>query len=283
MSTIFSHKILNALKKERRIFMQELGVEKAIQFCGGSVTELARKLRIEREEVYRYRYGRSSIKPEIAIAIERVTQGKVTCQEILPWKLKNLALILQAPWPTREIRLEDITIPPKVPHFPDQKHITPPNQKPICVDENNQLIYGIEAIEACKQQGKKSVLAWRISLLDLWKSKYEVEDLVRTFDQIERSAIEIALKMYIGERRGRGNVGNLPTLKGIRSRDKTSELLGFNSSRASRRLNKILMSNCCAELFYHLRHNKITVSKAAALADLPLDKQIIRLSKTLSH
>lgn len=267
--------------------MQELGVEKAIQFCGGSVTELAKKLRIEREEVYRYRYGRSAIKPEIAIAIERVTQGKISCQELLPWKLKNLALILQAPWPTREIRLEDIIIPPKVPHFPDQKNITPPNQKPICVDENNQLIYGLEAIEACKKQGKKSVLAWRLSLSDLWSGKYEVEALVRTFDTVERTAIGIALEIFIGNRQGfrtdlRELVENSPQVsleKGTKTRNRIVEYLGFGSDYTYRQLKKILQSNCCAELTRSVRHSKIPLSKAAALADLPLDKQIIQLSK----
>lgn len=267
--------------------MQEAGIEKAIQFCG-SVTKLAEKLRIDREEIYRYRYGTTPIKLQIAAAIEKLTQGKITFKELLPWKLKNYLVILHAPCLAKEISLEAIFIPKKIPCFSDQKDISPLNQKPICVDENNGLIYGLEAIEACKKQGKKSVLSWKLSLSDLLNGKYEVEDLVKTFDQLERTAIGVALEIFLGNRQGfRADLIELvdssstsEIKKGTKTRNLIAKRAGFASDYIYRQLKKIL-KNGHPELIYQLRHNKITVSKAAAIANLSPDQQLLHLSQVI--
>ncbi len=73
-----------------------------------------------------------------------------------------------------ELLLTKIIITEEVPCFPDQKDLPVSNQRAICVNESNHLIYGLEAIEATKKLGKKSVLAWRVSLENLQYGKYEV-------------------------------------------------------------------------------------------------------------
>ena len=51
-------------------------------------------------------------------------------------------------------------------------------------------------IPGCKKQDKKTVLAWRLSLLDLQNGEHEIDNLKKTFDLIERTAIGIALENY---------------------------------------------------------------------------------------
>ncbi len=131
------------------------------------------------------------------------------------------------------------------------------------MDENYHLIYGLEAIEAAKKQGKKSVLAWRISLANLPHGKYETHHFKKTFHLFERTAIGIALEICLGERRGRLNVDNYPHLmfkKGIKTRNLITELLGFGSDYTYRQLKKILRHGS-PTLINHVLEKKITISK----------------------
>ncbi|MES2998978.1 MAG: YdaS family helix-turn-helix protein [Pseudomonadota bacterium] len=180
--------------------MQEIGVEKAIRYFK-NISNLARNLKINREKIYRYREGRSPIPEIIAKKIENLTQGEITCKELLPWKSKYHSQLQQPPCFLIELPLKRILITEEIPCFLDQNSISIPNQRAICVDQDNQLIYGLEAIEASKQRGKGTVLAWRLSLIDLVNRKYDVDDLIKAFDLIERAAIGVALEKFLGERR----------------------------------------------------------------------------------
>ncbi len=265
--------------------MQEIGVEKAIRFFG-SISELAKKIKINREKIYRYLSGNKAIPKEVAEEIEFLTKGEISCKELLPWKTKNYNLICKAPCITREILIKNIIILNEIPSFPDQENLSPPNQKPICIDENNHLIYGLEAINACKKQGKKSVFGWRLSLSDLLNGNYEIDDLIQTFDLLERTAIGISLEKFIGNRQGlRTDTKELvdePSTSEIEKEAKTrsfiAKRIGFASDYTYRQLKKILQSGC-PKLIYQIKHNKISVSKAASLAELPPTKQVTLLSK----
>ncbi len=166
----------------------------------GSVDKMSKKTGILRPTIYRFLKGQE-IPEHIARRIEAKTLGKFNYKTLISEKTRCYLEIEKFPDSLVEVPISHIIIPEKVPYFLDKKGLSA-SQQSACIDQDNRLIYGLEAIEACKKQGKKSVLTWRLSLSNLWNEEYEVAELVRTFDQVERSAIEIALKMYVGERRG---------------------------------------------------------------------------------
>lgn len=117
--------------------------------------------------------------------------------------------------------------------------------------------------------------------------KYEIDDLIQTFDLLERTAIGISLEKFIGNRQRlrtdiKELVENSPQVnleRGTKTRNIVVERLGFSSDYTYRQLKKILLSNCSTELFYSVRHNQISLSQAVSLGELPPDKQAIHLSK----
>lgn len=264
--------------------MQDTTVRKVIRYFGG-ITKVASKIGVSRTSIYRYLDG-SSIPEHIAKRIEDKSKGKFSYKALIPWKVKYHLELDIFPSLLIELPLKRILISEETPSFLDKKGISVPNQRAVCVDENNQLIYGLEAIEACKKQGKKSALAWRISLLALLDGKYQVEDLLKAFDSIERTAIGISLEKFIGNRQGlRSDLGELvdsPSTseikKGAKTRSVTAQRVGFASDYTYRQLKKILQHGC-TELISQVRNKKIVVSKAADLAELPHDKQSAHLSK----
>jgi hypothetical protein len=213
--------------------MQETMVREAIRFFG-NITNMAHTIGVSRATIYRY-LEEGSIPSDIASRIEVKSGRKIRYKELIPWKAKYHLELDVFPGSLLELLLTRIIISPEIPCFPDQKALPVPNQRAICVDENNHLIYGLEAIEAAKKQGKKSVLAWRISLLNLQNGKYEIYDLKKAFDLMERTAIGSALDKYLGERRGRRNVENSPHFH-IKTRRLITELLGFGSDYTYRQL-----------------------------------------------
>jgi hypothetical protein len=238
--------------------MQETRIRQAIRFFG-SITTMANTIGVSRASIYRYLEG-GSIPSEIALRIEAKSGKKISYKELIPWKAKYHLELDVFPDSLVELLLTRMTIDGEIPCFPDQKDLPVPNQRAICVDENHHLIYGLEAIEAAKKQGKKSVLAWRVSLVNLQNGKYEIYHLKKAFDLIERTAIGIALDKCLGERRGRNNVHNSAHLlfsKGAKTRTITSNRLGLGSHFTYQQLKKILQHGD-KELIQQVREKKLT-------------------------
>ncbi|WP_218813327.1 Cro/CI family transcriptional regulator [Rickettsiella endosymbiont of Dermanyssus gallinae] len=255
--------------------MHETTLRKIIRYFG-SITKMANKIGVSRATIYRYLDG-SSIPPDIAFRIETKSKGKFNYKALIPWKVKYNLELDTFPSTLMHLPLKYIVIPEEIPYFTDQKNLSLHEHRAICVDENNQLIYGLESIETSKKHEKKTVLSWRISLSALLEKKYEPSVLVQTFLSSERAAIGIALKRYIGERRGRNNVGKLPTIKGVKTRDITAKILGFSCERTFRRIQKILQHGC-SELIEQIDHKKISISKAAHLSKLTHQEQKNKLN-----
>ncbi|RDH39927.1 MAG: hypothetical protein CFE62_006520 [Candidatus Aquirickettsiella gammari] len=238
--------------------MQETMVRQAIRFFG-SISNMANTIGVSRATIYRYLEG-GSIPSEVALRIEFKSGRRISYKKLIPWKAKYHLELDVFPDALIDLLLTKIIISGEVPHFPDQKGLPVPNQRAICVDENNHLIYGLEAIEATRKQRKKSVLAWRISLLNLQNEKYEIYALKRAFDLMERTGIGIALDKRLGERRGRNNVHNSAHLffgKGTKTRTITSNRLGLGSHFTYEQLKKILQHGD-KELIKQVREKKLT-------------------------
>lgn len=242
--------------------MQETTVRKVIRYFG-NITNTAHKLGVSRTSIYRYLEGRP-IPSHIALRIEDKSGRTINYKELIPWKAKYHLELDVFPDSLVELLLTRIIISGEIPCFPDQKDLSVPNQRAICVDENHHLIYGLEAIEAAKKQGKKSILTWRISLVNLQNGKYETHYLKKAFDLMERTAIGIALDRHLGERRGRNNVHNSAHLffgKGAKTRAITSNRLGLGSHFTYQQLKKILQHGN-KELIEQVRQKKLTTHAA---------------------
>jgi hypothetical protein len=205
---------------------------------------MAEKLDISRASIYRYLNGQE-VPHHIAERIVDKSRGAIKYKEFFSWKTKYYKEIDVFPASLVELPLKKIIIPKKVPCFPHRKDLSLSNHRAICVDDNNlHLIYGLEHIEAVKERGKKSILAWRLSLEVLLNRKYEIYHLIKTFDLFERIAIRNALEKFVGKRQGKRTdlyelVDKYPQVQGIKTRDLVAEAVGF-SDYVCRLLNKIL-------------------------------------------
>jgi hypothetical protein len=144
----------------------------------------------------------------------------------------------------------------------------PLNQlRSIITDENNQLIANEETYFLYKKYHKKTIPVWKLSLLDLENGKYNLNDLTKAFDLMERTDIGIVIAKHLGERRGRNNVGNFPHLKGTKTRDLIAKCLALGDEKNFRYLKRIRQYGC-VELIRQVRHEKIAVSRAAKFVEL---------------
>ncbi|WP_342220411.1 hypothetical protein [Rickettsiella endosymbiont of Miltochrista miniata] len=249
--------------------MQEESVWKFIRHFG-SITKAANIIGISRATIYNYLEGRP-IPLDIALRIEAKSRKRIIYKELISWKVKYNLELETFPGSLTEIPLTKIIMPVIVPRFSDHKYLSKEKQRAICVDENYQLIYGLKAIEITKKQGKKSIVAWRISHADLIQRKFEIFHLTNTFDLLERTAIGISLEKFIGNRKGqrtdlKKTMENSPHFyleRGIRTRDFVTELLDLNSSYIYIQLKKIILHGS-DEIIEKVRNKKISVSAAAS-------------------
>lgn len=262
--------------------MQEILIRNAIKFFG-NISEMAKKLKISRASIYRYLEGQS-INPDIASRIEKESKGKIKFKELIPWEIKYCTELDVFPCSLVKTPLNKIFFPADTLSFLHQKDLPLSDYRPICVDENLHLIYGLEHIEAAKRWWKKSVFSWHISLEDLRNKKYEVPYLLKIFNLIERIAIRNALEKFIGKRQGRRTdldelVDLPPQVQGIKTRDFVAEALGFGSDYVCRMLNKILRHGS-RTLILQVLEGKISISKAGEIAEYLYNNQkSIRVSK----
>lgn len=190
--------------------MQEAMLDKAI-YSLGSVKHMAKKLGIHREHVYAWIKGVSKIPLEYALQIEYLTGGEINWKDLVPFhivqRLKHLTLRLPKfdlpPCELVYVAIERIksekcalTITEKNASIPLHK------QRPICLDEENTLIFGEKIFYVYKYHTKKTIPAWRVSLTDLAKGHYSSELFVKNFLISERVAIGMALEKFLGSRQG---------------------------------------------------------------------------------
>lgn len=300
--------------------MQEAILDKAI-YSLGSVKHMAKKLGIHREHIYAWIKGASKIPLEYALQIEYLTGGEINWKDLVPFhivqRLKHLTLRLPKfdlpPCELVYVAMERIKFEKYTPDMTEQdKSIPLHKQRPICLDEENALIFGENFFYLYQCQSKKTIPAWRISLTDLANGYYSSELFVKNFLVSERVAIGMALEKFLGNRQGYRT--DLVKIKrqvdlnkkiNIRKKDdqKTSLLnkdaqviqkkrmplrqliadrLGFGSHFTYKNAKKIKLY-ADAELIGQVDQEKISISKAAKLClglSSPKSKNEISVSKT---
>jgi DNA-binding transcriptional regulator YdaS (Cro superfamily) len=198
--------------------MQEVMLRKAI-YSFGSVKELAKKLGVHREHIYAWIKGISKIPLEHALQIEYLTQGEIHWKDLVPLhvvqRLKHLTLLLpKSDLPPCELVYVSIgrikcsngdflTNPTQSIHSDEgDKLFSLYERRPICLDKENNIIFGEQTVVAYQKRVKKTIPAWRISLLGLANGHYSTELFLKSFTVSERVAIGMALEKFLGNRQG---------------------------------------------------------------------------------
>lgn len=212
--------------------MQEAMLDKAI-YSLGSVKHMAKKLGIHREHIYAWIKGVSKIPLEYALQIEYLTGGEINWKDLVPFhiaqRLKHLTLRLPTfDLPPCELvyvalgRIKSTSLP--IESDERDRSIPLHKQRPICLDEENTLIFGDKIFYLYQSHAKKTIPAWRVSLPDLANGHYSSELFVKNFLISERVAIGMALEKFLGSRQGcRNDLEKIDNaLKGDKKRNTTS-------------------------------------------------------------
>lgn len=226
--------------------MQENSLHKAI-YNLGSVKAMAKKLGIQREHIYAWIKGISKIPLEYALQIDYLTGGEIHWKELVPFhivqRLKHLALIVPKfdlpPCELVYVSLERIQCSDLQGDLigADNDSFSLNKQRPICVDSENKLIFGEKTLYFYKQQHKRTIPTWRISLYDLAKGNYEPELFIKNFFISERVAIGVALEKFLGKRQGQRNdlKNKMKKLEALVSKDKIHTSLMQHSAEVRKR------------------------------------------------
>ena len=286
--------------------MQEAMLDKAI-YSLGSVKQMAKKLGIHREHIYAWIKGMSKIPLEYALQIEYLTGGEINWKDLVPFhmaqRLKHLTLRLPKvdlpPCELIYVALERIKSAPLATFIEKLDKTTPLHkQRPICLNEENRIVFGEKVFYLYQCSAKKTIPAWRISLADLANGHYSSELFVKNFLISERVALGMALENFLGSRQGyRSDL--LDTVKKLTtnmrhkaplknsdaqvSREKRIPLrrlianrLGFGSHFTYQNAKKIKLY-ASAELIDQVDQEKISISKAIKLCQvLPVQKKMLR-------
>lgn len=268
--------------------MENSAFEMFIQVCG-SVKQAAKVLGLKREHVSAMRQGRIEVGLLNAVAIERYirqhTDKTIHHSDLISPCVKHQLKRLGVNFFLPTIELVRISID-KVQYSPttaaDQTANAPPDfnrLRPILIDENHQLISN-SVTYLVYQKHKKTVPAWRFSLVNLLAGQYRSEELAFMLLLCERAALGIALKKYIGNRQGKRSdlkhCRNFSTVKG-RTDELLASLLGFSSKDSYRQAETIQLFGS-SELIQRVNDKKIALSTAVVLSKLPFAEQIRSLS-----
>lgn len=290
--------------------MQEAMLDKAI-YSLGSVKHMAKKLGIHREHIYAWIKGVSKIPLEYALQIEYLTGGEINWKDLVPLhivqRLKHLSLRLpKVDLPPCELvyvaigRIKSASVEMSIGEL--DKTIPLQNQRPICLDAENTLIFGEKIFDLYQCHAKRTIPAWRVSLTDLANGHYSSELFIKNFLISERVGIGIALEKFLGKRQGYrsdlNQVKNQAELskkintktKGVKKsrlmnndaqvswekrmslRQLIANRLGFGSHFTYQNAKKIILY-ASAELKDQVDQRKISISKAAKLSSVFSDQK----------
>ena len=258
-------------------------LEVFIKHCG-TVKKAGNILRTTHQNVSSMRNGRTWVSHKFARRIsdylwEQMSYKVNPLDLVSPMERSELKLS-SLPITYSPIKLKNISIIQVKSDFLKadliNKNQTPLNQlRPIILDENQQLIANANTYLLYKQQGKKTVPAWQISLPDLLARKYLPSLLEQTFLLFERTAIGIAAKKYLGNRQGPRNYKrfrrNFDEIEG-RTDELLASLLQFGSKDSYRQTEKIYLLGC-DQLIRFVNEGKLKISTAAQLIRFSRRKQ----------
>ena len=258
--------------------MRDYALQKTISLVG-SISQLAKKLGVPRVTVSAWLH-RNNIPLEHAIQMERITNGEVTWQELVT---PNIVRILKrCPFTLHNSGIEVESVFLSLARIKQHTHANFSNEtinllaenikqhgllNPICVDADNNLIFGAKRFKAYELLGKKTIQVLRLSLHGLLEGKYTTQLIIDTFTIEERSHIGIALEKLLGARQGRNNPKNFPEFKGKETREIVAMRLGYRNAKTYEQAKKITLAGN-PELIKAVSQKQISISAAFTLLKL---------------
>jgi hypothetical protein len=145
--------------------------------------------------------------------------------------------------------------------------------QPIGITEDFKLVFGERRLRACRDILKWSRIDARVvNVSSIIAGEWAENEVRKAFTASERVAIAKALEAQIPERRGRSSkVQNFVLLKG-KAIDVVSKQAGFNN-RETYRQAKNVVKNGCPQLVEAMDSDKVAISTAARIANLPIAEQ----------
>jgi DNA-binding transcriptional regulator YdaS (Cro superfamily) len=262
------------------------GLEKAIKLKGG-MTNLARALGVSPQLVCNWRNYGINVPLPFAFLIQTKTNKKVTWQEVVP----HLAY-LEKECPDVFNSDNDAaiqTIQVLLAQINHTCHIQPPVQairflandiqshglqRPICIDTDNHLIFGEKRLHAYEMLGNKTILAWRLSFLDVVSNKLK-KALPHLFIFDEYVAIGSAIEEALGDRQGERTElalrQNFVEVKG-RTDEFIAKLLGFGNRQTYRQAKRVCQLGG-RKLIEAINLGQFRISTAALLTQFSIEYQ----------
>lgn len=271
--------------------MFESSLKKAIdQF--GSISQFAKKLGVRRENVSAWLNRNVRISLEYALKIDQLTNGEVSWEELTPTHvvrlLKDCTLIEENNYSFESVYVSIDRIQHDCCYCElntnDEIVSLSENirkyglRKSICMDSDNNLIFGEKRIHAYQILDRRTIPSWRLSLSDLLNGEYSREDLSKIFDVSERVAIGLALENFVGNRQAQSydegpvhNSAQSDLKKGKKTRSIIAKCLNFGSHFTYQQAKKVYLSRH-KQLIKVVNQDEISVSSAALLTKLSFEE-----------
>ncbi len=266
------------------------GLLRAVKMFSSNV-ELALLIGVSPQKLDNWLNKSIKIPLEYAKVIEAATKRKVTWQELVTHKINNVMIhantLLEGEIsysiPYIEIAINKIKIPDYY-SFNKVNYSHLYEKRPICIDENNRLIFGKETLNFYNKQQLKKIPVRHLSLTHLVERRYG-KNIEKIFNLLECIQIGIALEKYFGNRQGaridlkKDNVEKglreyFPEVKEKRTLAIIAFLIGFgNNHRKTYEQSKNVLQQGCFELLNEMNKKRIKISTAFRLSKQTHEEQ----------
>jgi len=157
--------------------------------------------------------------------------------------------------------------------------------RPILIDENNQLIFGMRRLQATNLLNQKYIKVYKLNLYKIIGNCETINELRNKFTLSERTAIGIKLEKVInhshGGKRPPKQVHNFALEKSQKTRAFIAEIIGLGS-HYTYDLAKIVLKQAHYKLIQAVDSNTISISSAAQLAKYSYEAQLTLLNEKLN-
>lgn len=265
--------------------MHEAALKKTISIAG-SINKLAKHLGISRLTISAWLNRNIRIRLEYAIQIHWYTKGEVDWSELVT---PNVTRILKRCSFTVHNNTEFETIHlslSRIKYLHKNYSCDVINsllenikqhglQNPICIDAENNLIFGTKRLKVYELLGKKTITTYRLSLPELLNGKYNTEEFCKLFSISDRIAIALALENFVGTRKGqRTDLKPSQNFDEVKGRTDTviAKLIGFGNRQTYHQAKKVIQSGN-QKLIDALDKSQFTISVAVTLLKLSQEEQ----------
>lgn len=141
---------------------------------------------------------------------------------------------------------------------------------PICIDTENNLIFGKSRLYAYKFLKKKTIVSYQIDLTELICGKYSLTEITQIFKASERVLLGLAAEKHLST--SKNSKIRQVLLNKRRRDDLLAKNLGFGNRQTYSQAKKVF-SIGSRELITAIDTKKLAIHTAAILAKFPFEQQ----------